>query len=104
MKHSNPYRINNPDDIFEVSENSSHPELRDCRRVWKFGGYTFRTATELEQFFRNEGLNPKGYVLEPVMHRESANAKNMIVINVIEKWKARQKQKLRELSLGYTPP
>ncbi len=102
MRHRNPYRISNPDDIFEVGENSSHPELQDCRRVWKMGGYTFSSATELEKFFRDEGLNPKGYVLEPVMHRDSANAKNMIVINVIEKWKARQKQKLRELSLGHT--
>jgi hypothetical protein len=97
VRHNNPYRINNPDDFFEVGENSSHPELQDCRRVWKFGAYSFSTATELQKFFSDEGLNPKNYVMEPIIQRDFS--KNLIIINIIEKWKARQKQKLRELRL-----
>lgn len=95
MRHKNPYRVNDPDDIFEVSENSSHPELDDCRRIYRFGGYTFESATELQKFFESEGLDPKRYAIEPRMEREFA--KNLITINVVEKWKSRNQQALREL-------
>lgn len=98
MRHSNPYRINNPDDIFEVSENSSHPELDDARRIYRLGGYTFQSATELQKFMEAEGLNPRNYAIEPVMEREFS--KNMIIVNVVEKFKSRNQRALKRLEFG----
>lgn len=95
MKHSNPYKIHNPDDFFEVSENSSHPELQDAKRVWRFGGYTFLTATELKKFFEAEGLNPANYVQEPYFEKNVVGGKNRIIINVIERWKSRNEAAIR---------
>lgn len=96
MKHVNPYRINDPDNIFEVGENSSHPELRDAKRLWKFKAYTFLSATELEKFFEAEGLNPSDYVLEPRMDRDVGHTK--VIINVVEKSMSRNHQNLQRFT------
>jgi len=83
LKHVNPYRINNPNDLLEVSENSSHPELKDAKRVWSFRGYTFHTATELERYFKSEGLDIRRYWMKPVW--VNADWRNYIRIEVIER-------------------
>jgi len=93
MKHRNPYAITNPDDIFEVSENSSHPELKDAKRIWRLGGYVFHSSTELHKFFTDEGLNPRNYVIEPVI--QSDMGKNKITVNVVEKHNSRMHQRMR---------
>lgn len=72
MKHHNPYRINDHENIFEVTENSSHPELKDAKRLWIFGAYTFKSATELERFFKEEGLDPRHYWIAPQMEKDLA--------------------------------
>lgn len=82
--------------IFEVGENSSHPELQDAERIWLFGGYTFRTATELEKFFANEGLDPKMYWMEPYSQTTYAG-KRKILIKVVPKGLARSQRGLKEL-------
>jgi hypothetical protein len=96
MKHVNPYRINDPDNIFEVGENSSHPELRDAKRIWRFGAYTFHSATEIQRFFADEGLDPRRYDIEPVAKRMFHN--NMIEINVVPKHQSRNERALRGLT------
>lgn len=83
MRHVNPYRIKNPQDIFEVGENSSHPELRDAKRLYVFGAYRFSTATELQKFFSSEGLNPKQYWMKPRLDRDAMG--NKIIIEVVPK-------------------
>lgn len=82
-RHSNPYRINDPDNLLEVGENSSHPELGDARRIWKFHAYTFHSATEVENFFASEGLNLNHYEMRPKLHREFA--KNLVVIDIVKR-------------------
>lgn len=93
MKHKNPYEIQDPDDLFELVENSSHPELKDSHRLFKFGAYTFKTATELKKFFESEGLDQNRYWFNASMHREAA--KNKIVIEIVEKHRARSKKNLK---------
>lgn len=82
-RHINPHRVNDPSDIFEVGENSSHPELDDARRIWKFGAYTFNSATEVAKFFEQEGLNPRQYDMRPKSVREFS--KNLIIIQIVPK-------------------
>lgn len=100
MKHVNPYRIRDPKDFFDVGSNSSHPELRDAKRIWKFGGYTFLNPEAVEQFFKDEGLDVKNYVIEPIMEQNVIAGKNRIIINIVEKFKSRNYRALRELSNG----
>jgi hypothetical protein len=65
-QHRNPYRISDPTNIFEVSENSSHPELMDRRRIWDYKGKVFRTATECQRYLEDEGINWRRLKLTPV--------------------------------------
>ena len=95
MKHVNPYRINDPNNIFEVSENSSHPELGDADRIWRFGGYVFKSATEAQKFFNDEGLNPNHYDIEPIAKR--LFHKNTIEINIVPKHMSRNERALRSI-------
>lgn len=95
MSHLNPYQINNPDDFLEVGENSSHPELQDAKRIWKLGGYTFTNATEVQKFFSDEGLDPRQYVMEPVLEKNTIAGKNRVIINIVEKWKSRNQHALK---------
>lgn len=103
MSHKNPYRINDPNDIFEMTENSSHPELADAKRIWRFGAYTFHSATELQKFFSDEGLSPQGYVAEPYFEKNTIAGKNRIIINIVEKWKSRNQQALKGMRIDGTP-
>lgn len=59
--HINPYRINDDKDLLEVTENSSHPELQDSKRLWHFGAYTFKSGNEVKKFFEAEGLDITQY-------------------------------------------
>lgn len=83
MMHVNPYRIQDHDNIFEESENSSHPEMGDGKRLWKFQAYTFETATELQKFMESEGLDPRRYETSPVRVKDAMGAK--IFINIVPK-------------------
>jgi hypothetical protein len=96
MKHTNPYVINDPNNIFELGENSSHPELKDARRIWRFHSYVFSSATELAKFFDDEGLNPKNYVIEPEL--KSDMGKNMITINVVPKHQSRNLNRIKRMT------
>lgn len=80
-KHLNPHRITDPNNIFEVGENSSHPELDDSIRIWKFKGHTFTSATEAAKFFEQEGLDPKHYDIRPRSQRDIG--RNKITIEII---------------------
>jgi len=95
LKHVNPYRIKDPNNWLEVTENSSHHELDDAKRVWKFRAYSFTSATEVEKFFRDEGLILKDYVGEPKAHREYN--KNLIIINIVPKSESRNHRALRSI-------
>lgn len=95
MKHKNPYRVNDPNNLFEVGENSSHPELEDARRVYKFKAYSFNSATELEKFFMDEGLNPAHYTIEPVIKRNYEHGKSLIIINVVAKSESRNERAVK---------
>ena len=97
MRHYNPYRIDDPNNIFDVGENSSHPELKDKVRVWRFKAYSFTSATELHKFFDNEGLNPKDYVLDPHIQKDIGG--NKIFINVVHKSESRNYQNVRRMSV-----
>jgi hypothetical protein len=92
MRHTNPYRINDGSDIFEVSENSSHPDLKDSLRLWHFGGYTFKTATQLMNFFNSEGLDPKTHWIEPKWERNT-DGKSVIHIFVKPRWQLNEQMK-----------
>lgn len=83
MKHINPYTINDPDNWAEVTENSSHPELNDARRVWRFGGYGWNNATDAIKFLEGEGLDPKRYTTKS--KKVSEFAKNLIIIEIVPK-------------------
>lgn len=65
-KHSNPYRIQDPTNIFEVSENSSHPELYDKLRVWDYKGRVFTSATECQKYLEDHGIDWRRLKLTPV--------------------------------------
>lgn len=93
ISHSNPYKINDPNNIFELGENSSHPELKDATRLWKFRAYTFTSATELEKFFSDEGLDSSKYVLEPFIQKDIG--KNKIIINVVHRSESRNYNRVR---------
>lgn len=84
-RHQNPYRIKDEKNWFEVCENSSHPELKDSRRVYHFRGYTFLNATQVEKYFRNEGLNPREYTYIPRSALDEQTAKNVIHIFICER-------------------
>lgn len=96
-RHVNPYRINDPHDLFEVSENSSHPELCDAKRIWKFRGRTFRSATEVQKYFDNEGLNPKLFWMMPEWEKENG-MKATIVIKIVERVPSDERHLVRELA------
>jgi hypothetical protein len=96
MKHNNPYRINDPTDLLEVGENSSHPELRDAKRYYTFGAYRFATATELERFFESEGLSRRDYWMRPVATRNAMG--NEIKIEVIPKHKKVRRSEVIEMA------
>ena len=84
MRHRNPHRINDPTDLLEVSANSSHPELNDKYRIWKFNGYTFRKPEELERYILNEGYNIKKLWMHPVAVADESG-RNTIIIHVAER-------------------
>jgi hypothetical protein len=96
LKHKNPYRINDPQNLFEVGENSSHPELNDKKRVWSFRGYTFHSATELERYFNNEGLDPRRYWMKPTVVESDDG--NYIKIFVVERAPAEERHMMRSLA------
>lgn len=96
MRHRNPYRINDPKDIFEVGENSSHPEMMDAKRVWSFRGRTFMSATELEKYMNDEGLDPRRYWMKPEWVKE--DWRHFIRIQVVERAPAEERHKLRSLA------
>jgi hypothetical protein len=96
-RHVNPYRINDPTNIFEVGDNSSHPELDDKKRIWKFRGRRFNTATELEKYMRNEGLNPKAYWMKPYAVQEIG--KKIIIIEIIERCSPEERSGVRNLAI-----
>lgn len=83
MRHTNPYKIRDEKNIFEVGENSSHPELQDCKRIWYMNGYTFRTATELEKYMRSEGFNPKSFWIKPEW--QDREGETIIAIKVVQR-------------------
>ena len=83
-QHRNPYRINDPNNIFEVAENSSHPELKDKYRLYKYKGRIFRTATEAQKFLDNEGIDVKRLKLVPVRHLD-ADGSVIIICNLAER-------------------
>jgi hypothetical protein len=83
-KHSNPYRIKDPTNIFEVSENSSHPELYDKRRIWKYKGKVFKTATECQRYLEDEGINWRRLKLVPIRHLDG-DGSCVIMCNVVER-------------------
>lgn len=95
-KHVNPYRINDPKNLFEVGENSSHPELEDTKRYWFFKGRMFRNATEVEKYFANEGLDPRKYWMLPKWDRDGANM--IIRINIVERVSPEERSHVRELA------
>lgn len=78
-KHVNPYRIHDHTNLFEVGENSSHPEIQDSQRLWKFRAYTFKSATELEKFFKNEGLDPRRYWIAPRLEKDIGGRAKIII-------------------------
>jgi len=96
LRHSNPYRIQNPNDLFEVGENSSHPELKDSKRIWSFRGYTFESATELEKYMRNEGLDPRRFWMKPEWVKE--DWRSFVRINVVERVPQEERHMVRELA------
>lgn len=98
MRHSNPYKIHDPDNFLEVTANSSHPELQDARRIWKFHAYTFTNETEVAKFFESEGLNLKDYHYEPEYKKDNYNGKHLIVINIKPKNQSFSKKRLRSLT------
>ena len=65
-QHRNPYRIQDPNNIFEVSENSSHPEIFDKRRIWDYKGKVFKTATECQKYLIDNGIDWTRLKLTPV--------------------------------------
>ncbi len=69
-KHRNPHRVNDPKDIFDVCENSSHPELFERRRIYDFKGRIFQTLTDLEKFMENEGYDPMHFWILPKWERD----------------------------------
>lgn len=95
MRHSNPYYIRDEKNWLEVTENSSHPELDDAKRIWKFYAYTFTSATEVDKFFSEEGLDRNKYTTESKSVREFH--KNMIIINIVPKGTSRNDRGLRSL-------
>jgi D-alanine-D-alanine ligase-like ATP-grasp enzyme len=76
-----------PANLLEVGENSSHPELKDAKRIWSFRGYTFHSATEVEKYFKNEGLDIRRYWMKPVWIKEDWRA--FIRIEIVEKTSTR---------------
>lgn len=84
-KHRNPYRIQDERNLFEVTANSSHPELNDSKRVWHFRGYTFTSPERLQDFFNNEGLNPAHYWYKPVMMPDGFSGANIIHLYICER-------------------
>lgn len=68
MRHKNPYRIHDPNNIFEVAENSSHPELFDKRRIYKYRGRTFKSAVEAQTYLEDHGIDWRQCKLTPVRH------------------------------------
>lgn len=85
MRHRNPYRINDETNLFEVTANSSHPELVDSTRVWHFKGHTFKTETALDKFFRSNGLNPKRYWFRTSVEADGYKGKKLIRIFIVER-------------------
>jgi len=98
MKHVNPYHINDPHNWLEVSANSSHPELKDAKRIWKFGAYSFTSENEVAKFFESEGLKISQYSTNPTLRKNGFNGKNEIIIEIVEKYKSRNQQALRSLT------
>lgn len=97
MKHKNPYYIRDEKNWFEVCENSSHPELNDSRRVYHFKGNTFLNATQVDKFFKSEGLDPRRYAYVAKRELDEVTAKNVIHIFICE----RVPQDEKPLARGY---
>lgn len=97
MKHKNPYYINDHEDLLEVTANSSHGELKDCKRLWKFGGYTFDSPTKVEEFFNQEGLDIRKYDWDPEYVKNWHAGSSLIVIHIKEKWKTKNHRALQGL-------
>lgn len=64
-RHVNPYRILDPKNLLEVTENSSHPELGDSKRIYRFKAYTFHSAAQVLRFFDSEGLRLQDFWISP---------------------------------------
>lgn len=97
-RHSNPYRINDPSDLLEVSENSSHPEMADAKRVWEFKGRVFHSATELQKFMENEGYNPRRFWMKPEWVKE--DWRTFVRIRVVERVPQDERHLVGDLANG----
>lgn len=95
-KHVNPYSIHDPANLFEVGENSSHPELKDAKRIWEFKGYTFRSAAKLQDFFKDQGLDSRKFWMLPSWENDGAHY--IIRIKIIERCSPEERRHVRELA------
>lgn len=68
----------------------------DAKRVWSFRGYTFHSATELEKYMSNEGLDPRRYWMKPEWVKE--DWRSFIRISVIERVPEDERHKVRSLA------
>jgi hypothetical protein len=79
MRHSNPHRILDPNNVFEVAENSSHPELRDKYRIYEYKGKIFKTATQCQKYLEDEGVDWRRRLkLTPIRYLEGDGSTTII--------------------------
>lgn len=81
--HKDPYRIHDVNNIFEVFFNSSHPELKEKKRILDYKGRVFRTEGEALSFFDSEGIDWRRLHLVPV--RENRDGEDFIRGNLCER-------------------
>jgi len=85
MNHKNPYRINDPTNIFEVAENSSHPELYDRRRIYDYKGHRFTSAEKCQKFLEEHGIDWRRRLKLVPIRQLDGDGSCIIVCNLAER-------------------
>lgn len=99
MKHKNPYRVRSEKDLYDICENSSHPELVERRRIYDFKGKIFRTATELDKYFKDNGLDIRRFWFKSAWEQDGHDV--IVRIRIVERVPTDERHMVKEMTELY---
>lgn len=94
IKHRNPYRIHDPNNLFEVFFNSSHPELKEKKRILNYKGRIFKDEGSALSFFDSEGIDWRRLKLVP---RWENFVDEVVIVGYIAEHVPKDRRELHEI-------